>query len=1135
MVNSNRIGRSGLLCLYLLMIGLFPVYAQGDIVLNWERINPKYETTDAFVAAINAADYGADPTGVVDQTKLFQGLLDKLGSRQSSSGGIGNGGTLYIPEGRYLIKSTLFIPKGVTIRGDWQKPEKGSPVKGTILMANNPNARGNDAAVLRAYEQQSLIIMQPSSAVRDLNIWYPEQNPDNIVPYPPAILFGEQGYFGNEYTLASNITLVNAYDGIVFSRRAGGGAPNCYEIYGTPLKRGIEIDNIAEIGRINEVDFSPDYWAGSGLPGSPGINGAHKEYIYKNGTAVVMRRNDWSFICKVRAEGYHIGYRLDLSFNTDNNGNYTSPNGHNYGMEFTGCKYGVYVAAVAGAGMMFYEYKFTDCDYGFYLAENPKGVIQIQGSEFNTNIAAVYAPTTSATKILINQCILNDGPLDIRGGLNSIVGCRFNNGSARHIVLGMNARSTITGNQFAGQPNILNRSMYECKIDHSPIEMTTLPHFPYRKQYDFKQRPDGEGFYNAALLGVNTGAYDNASALQAVLDQAKAEGGGVVFLPPGHYNFRQQIIIPTGVELKGAMDVPSLPTGPGSVLEIYVGKGEDENGTPFISMERGSGIRGLSLNYPEQSVKLLYPTVQLPSYSYAIRGNADVYIVNIAIRACYRGLDLFTNKCDNHFVDYLAGHVFKSGIRVGGGSKNGHIYNCQFNQIAYGCGGETKFGIWPNSPVDNAQQNPNKDKEFDAAYAYSWNNLDFLVLQDCEEQVLYNNFDFGSNRGVVLSPANGKGATGISLGTGIDQGMNSFYIEKVGEDGFDFINTQIVTTAPGTVEQTYRTNNRYIQVDPAFDGHVTFFGSDFWGQPQEISNDVRNGRIEMQAANYDNPGQKVFASVSPGATFELIGSNINSVNTLLSANTSPYFFIQSSFVNTKGVDTTACGLWINNLEQSGSVSLDGGASLDRTGWIATGSVYNEDAPNSLDKNPDTRWSTLSDRQKPGQWFMVDMRSEQSFTGVYLDAGSSTYYPVSFTVSVSSDGEEWTEVAAAARTAQVVFGLQKARYIRINQNGTGTSAWRIAEFYVMNTDVDATTSIGNPKAAEANIDIRFSAGMLCLNGLSGNSNVRIYTVSGQQALAASGIQNTLQADLPGGVYIVLVENGGVIYRKKAVKE
>jgi hypothetical protein len=1117
-----------------------------NVTIKWERIMPKYPTADAFVAGLNVMDYGADPTGATDQTRLFQNLLDSLGSRYINKGtqadGTPNGGVLYVPEGKYLFRGTLFLPKGVTIRGDWEKPVKGQAIKGTILMAANPNAKGHDAQVLAAYEQQSLLIMQPSSAVRDLNIWYPEQDADNITAYPPAILFGQQGYWGNDYTLASNITLVNAYDGIIFSRRNGGGAPNCYGVYGTPLKRGIEIDNIAEVGRIDNVDFSPDYWAGSGLPGSPSVKGPHKDYIYENGTAVVMRRNDWSFICKVKAEGYNIGYRMDLSYNPDTNGNKTAPNGHNYGMEFIDCKYGVYAAAVAGAGMMFYEYKFTDCDYGFYLDKTPGGIIQIQGCEFDTKKASLYAPTTNNTKIVMNQNTIRRGPVDIRGGLASIIDCDFDN-EPNQIILGTNARAIITGNRFEKEPKILNASTYTCIIDHMPINRTELPHFPYKNQYDFIQKPSGNAYYLAIEHGVDTAAYDNSVALQTLLNQAKEDGGGLVFLPPGHYRFRQAITIPSGVELKGSVDVPTLPTGPGSVMEIYAGHG-DENAAPFITMEQGSGIRGLVMNYPEQIVQLLTEPErnggEIYKYPYTLRGNKDVYIVNIAFRASYRGIDLFTNACDNHFVDYPAGHVFKTGIRVGGGSKGGHIYNAQFNQIAYGSGGETKYGAWPNSPDNNQPDQAKYRKEHDMAYAYCWNNLYFLILEDCEDEILYNNFDFGSNRGFILSSNNGKGPSGLCLGQGIDQGMNSFYIEAVGEDGFNFINTQIVTTAPGNpgeVLQEYKDNNRYIQTDPAFSGRVVFFGADFWGQPQNISNHIPSGTIELQTGNYSNSGQRTFASVNAGAKFDVIGTNVNSINTLLAPGSSESFYIQSSFVDPNNVDTASCGLWLHNLSQTGRPGPPAGAFIERNGWIATASVYNEDANNSLDNDSDTRWSTLSERQKPGQWFQVDMIEEQTFTGIYMDAGSTIYQPVAFTVSVSSDGENWTQVSVGQNSAQSIFETQVARYVKVQQTGTGTSAWRIVEFYLMNTYIPPYyTNIQKLTALQKKeMRVWFTFDQLNVKGTDGVSLISLYSVSGQQIVPPTRIGNSLPVNLPSGIYIAVIRNNGNIYREKVVKK
>lgn len=1120
------------LILFLSAIAFIPVSSQ---TINWQLIQPKYPTADAFVAGLNVMDNGADPTGAADQTALFQRLLDLLGSRNNNNGrqndGTPNGGVLYAPEGKYLFKGTLFVPKGVTIRGDWEKPVKGQPVKGTIFMAANPLAKGHDCQILSAYEQQSLIIMQPSSAIRDINIWYPDQDANNIVAYPPAILFGQQGYWGNDYVLASNITLVNAYDGIIFSRRNGGGAPNYYGIYGSPLHRGIEIDNIAEVARIDNVDFSSDYWAGSGLPGSPAVNGPQKDYILKNATAVVMRRNDWSFIGKVKADGYNIGYRLDLSYNNDVNGNKTAPNGHNFGMDFTNCKYGVYVAAVASAGMMFYDYKFTNCDYGFYFNPGVGGVVQIQGSTFDTKLASVYAPLGNNTKIIISQNTINKGAVDIRGGLTTITNCDFNDS----IRLGANAQAIVTGNRFAKAVSIKDVSLYHSIIDNTPIQMTVLPAFTYKNQFDFVQRPNRNGFYLATLQSVSVTADDNSAALQTILNQAGTEGGGVVFLPPGHYNFRQPITIPTGVELKGSMDIPSLPTGPGSVMEIYAGK-DDENGTPFITMEQGSGIRGLVMNYPEQVVQLLTEparnNLDVYHYPYAIRGNKDVYIVNIAFRATYHGIDLFTNKCDNHFVDYASGHVFKTGIWVGGNSDGGHIYNSQFNQIAYGCGGETKYGAWPNSPDNNQTDQTKYQNEFNMAYAYCWNNLHFLTIENCTNQVMYDNFDFGSNRGFTL----GEGANGICLGQGIDQGMNAFYIDGRGTQGFNFINTQITTTAPSPgVEQQYLDNNRYFQTTENLNEKVTFFGVDFWGQPQNISNEILSGTLELQAGNYDNSGQKTFASVASGAAFNVIASNVNSISSLLTSGSAPQFSIQSSFVNQGNTDTTTCALWHNNLGQSDVAGPPaGGFITNRTGWIASGSVYNADANNSLDGDVDTHWSTISDKQKPGQWFIVDMRGPQTFNGVYLDAGNNTYRPTACTVAVSQDSINWINVGSGTYATLISFDKQSARYIRITQTSTGTTSWRIAEFYIVNTELIVlnTPQVKN----DNNVVLWFdNVGKLNLRNLTGVSTVCLYSLAGQQVKAPIKIENAVSVTLPSGIYIAVVNNNGEIFRKKLIKQ
>ena len=100
-----------------------------DISPHYQIIqNEDYPTQDMAVATFNVMDYGADPTGQTDQTGLFQRLLCWLGdlpnAKSKNYTGVA-GGMLYVPEGKYLFKGQLVIPRGVTLRGDWKKPVKG--------------------------------------------------------------------------------------------------------------------------------------------------------------------------------------------------------------------------------------------------------------------------------------------------------------------------------------------------------------------------------------------------------------------------------------------------------------------------------------------------------------------------------------------------------------------------------------------------------------------------------------------------------------------------------------------------------------------------------------------------------------------------------------------------------------------------------------------------------------------------------------------------------------------------------------------------------------------------------------------------------------------------------------------------
>jgi uncharacterized protein YjdB len=1047
-----------MLCLVLTLLMQVTASAQ-----NWKLIQPTYPRTDAFVAAFSVADYGANGDGVTDVTSIFQARLNALGNL--------GGGTLFVPKGKYVIRGTLEIPKGITLRGEWQKPVKGDSIRGTILMAYS--GRGNNSGT-------PFISMQPSAGIRDIAIWYPEQLPDNITPYPPAIVFGVPNYFGNDFCNAKNITFVNAYEGAIFSRVNGGSSPVIYDIYGTPLLTGIEIDNIADVGRIEQVDFSPAYWAGSGLPNSPAAGSGYASWIKQNGTGIMMRRNDWSYSSYVSVEGYNVGFRSAVSIGSPG----ATPNGHNYAMTFTNCQTGVYFDVLNNVGIMFARVNTVNCTNGFVVGPNANGVVQLHTCNIGATQNAIATDATANVQFLTQQCTINSGKVNIAGGTFTASDCDFNN-AAPQVTLGSNSRGIITGNRFKNTAKIENNSLYVSVIDSTPLTLKKLPAFPVITTESHMPT-------RQALYVVSNNATDNTAGIQNALNQASADGGGIVFLPPGKYKVLGNLSVPSNVELKGSVDNSTVPMGPGSILEVYAGKG-NATGTPFLKLAARSGVQGITFDYPEQLASL---APNFLAYPYTIQATgSDVYIVNIGIRAAYNGIDLFTNKCDNHYVDYLAGHVFKNAIRVGGNSNGGKIYNLQFNTIVYAAGSESKFGSWPNSPVgDNS-----------AVYDYQFDNLDFLILGNCQNETLYNDFVFGARNGIHLIPDGATGPSGISLGLGIDGARNSMNFEAIGAAGLDFINTQTVAFATDTTTS-------YMVTSPTFTTQTTLFNSDYWGNPGN-SILLNGGTVNLQTANFAQPGQLRWARIQTGA-LNTHNSAIQPVNALLNAGAETKFSAHSSILDSSNIHPKT---WKDNLGNIWTVSVKG--AMDRKGWTATGSVNNGNSQNALDSNATTRWDTQGG-QVNGQSFIVDMKTRNTIHEIVLDASQSpSDSPAGYAVYTSLDGINWGNTIAtgigATGMTMINFADQKGRYIKIVQTGSKGNYWSIHEFYVFGK-VDVTNVTITPKVTSLNVD---STKKLTATVAPVNATNKNITWASDNTAIATVDANGLVTAINGGTVII----------------
>ena len=125
---------------------------------------------------------------------------------------------------------------------------------------------------------------------------------------------------------------------------------------------------------------------------------------------------------------------------------------------------------------------------------------------------------------------------------------------------------------------------------------------------------------------------------------------------------------------------------------------------------------------------------------------------------------------------------------------------------------------------------------------------------------------------------------------------------------------------------------------------------------------------------------------------------------------------------------------------------------DPSDWSISGSP-NRDIANIFDDDPNTRWSTRG-QQRPneGQAIEINFNSVKTFNTIVMD--STAYpddYPRGYDILVSLDGSNWTTIASdfayLESEIRVVFPVQAAQFLRIEQTGTASNWWSIGELSV----------------------------------------------------------------------------------------
>jgi hypothetical protein len=391
------------------------------------------------VPEANVRGFGAHGDASADDTAAFQRALDSVH--------IAGGGTVYAPPGRYLFRGVLNIPEGVTLRGSFccVPSHTGLRDQGQLKPGDDGTALLVTAGKGKEYGEPFLTL-NTNSSVAGLTFYYPEQVTDAIpIAYPWTIAMRGKN------PAAFDLELLNPYQGIDASRNE---RHNVRNICGQPLRRGMLVDAIYDIGRIENVHFNP-WW---------NERGRVYQWQTQNGEAFIFGRADWEYVLNTFCFGYKVGYKFVHTGTGECNGNFL-------GIGADDCYRSVLVEQSAPYGLLITNGEFTsfhgeDPTMVEVLAEN-QGVVRFSNSAFwgpCNQIAKLAGGTVGFSDCTFVEWKKDRAAIQVSGGSALIRGCDFRQNQP-HIALSVDVdRAVITGNLFAGKAQILNASTKDVQI-----------------------------------------------------------------------------------------------------------------------------------------------------------------------------------------------------------------------------------------------------------------------------------------------------------------------------------------------------------------------------------------------------------------------------------------------------------------------------------------------------------------------------------------------------------------------------------------------------------------------------------------------------------------------------------------------
>lgn len=247
-------------------------------------------------ATFDASDFGARGDGQTDDSAAIQKAIDAAAN---------GGGWVWLGRGSYRLKTPLVIRPGVTLRGtfgsvpahnglrDLGLPKPGET--GTVLLCDCGAGEEDGPA---------LVTVETNATLAGVCVFYPGIVSDRPpTPYPFAVALRGKN------PAVVDVELLNPYKGIDASQNERHLIRN---VHGQPIRLGVYVDAIYDIGRIENVHFNPWFSMQPGL----------FQWQMEHGEAFVFGRTDWQYVLNTFCYGYSVGYRFIETKNGVCNGNF---------------------------------------------------------------------------------------------------------------------------------------------------------------------------------------------------------------------------------------------------------------------------------------------------------------------------------------------------------------------------------------------------------------------------------------------------------------------------------------------------------------------------------------------------------------------------------------------------------------------------------------------------------------------------------------------------------------------------------------------------------------------------------------------------------------------------------------------